>query len=114
MPNSEIRRPKEIRIAKSKFLTTSMVSVWVCRNWFAFGFFRLRSLLKATILRQAIDRFCSLAAVCVILLLAGCEKSDSSVNEGAPDSNKVMGDGPAVTTTKSGVEMISLPGGEFL
>ena len=56
------------------------------------------------------------SAVFLALLLVGCEKSTpSSQNESKPDAaSKVSSSNPVEVTTSSGVEMVSLPGGEFL
>jgi len=60
-----------------------------------------------------------LALVAVVGLFTSCEKSGSNAkNESAPPGageNAKAGDaGPLVITTKSGVEMVYLPGGEFM
>ena len=59
---------------------------------------------------------CFVAAIGAILVVAGCEKAGPTANQSqtAPDSSKVANLGPSPITTKSGVEMVALPGGEFL
>jgi formylglycine-generating enzyme required for sulfatase activity len=51
-----------------------------------------------------------------ILLFTGCEKSDSTtkVQKSETGPNMTASAGPLTATTQSGVEMVSLPGGEFL
>ena len=69
--------------------------------------------------REAIrfSRFLCLAGVAA-LFFSGCEKSDSSGNaskaDTRPSSSKPGATRPVELITKSGVEMISLPGGEFM
>jgi formylglycine-generating enzyme required for sulfatase activity len=62
-------------------------------------------------------RFLALAVV--VGLFAGCEKSGSnapnkSTPAGAGENDRASGAGPLVVTTKSGVEMVCVPGGEFM
>ena len=59
---------------------------------------------------------CFLAAISILVVLPGCEKADSTANQSQTSlgSTKVVSNGPFVVTTKSGVEMVSLPGGEFV
>jgi formylglycine-generating enzyme len=62
-------------------------------------------------------RFLALAVV--VGLTAGCEKSspntqNESTSAGAGETAKSGDAGPLVITTKSGVEMVYLPGGEFM
>ena len=66
---------------------------------------------------MTVTRFLALAALAG--LLTGCEKSNSNL----PSENKLADGGadakggssqPVLVTTKTGVEMLSLPGGEFI
>jgi len=66
---------------------------------------------------MAIPRFLTLAAV--VGLFTACEKAGSnapneSQSAGAADRGKAGSLGPFVVTTKSGVEMVYVPGGEFI
>ena len=57
------------------------------------------------------------ASAVAVLLLSGCEKSDSNANDQSPSGTrgaKQTSNGATTLTTKSGVEMIALPGGEFV
>src|SRR5690242_10963226 len=61
--------------------------------------------------------FSLLAPISAVLLFVACEKSDSTHNNGnhqAAAPTPTAGASPALVTTRSGVEMVSLPGGEFI